>query len=369
MIPIFVILFATTTLAYFAASESVIVRRNKLGLARRFRLRKIDSALFYTLLGLLVLFVGLRSSYNDTGAYLLKFKNIDPSIEAFNRISWILAENPGFEISNILLKFLVGGNGNIIIFIYSLVSVTLLFIFYRRWSICLWVTVFLFCTTGMLLLTMAALKQVLAMSIGLCGITCFLANRRGWFVFCVLFASSFHVYILFYLLAFVLSDRLWSRKVILIILGAVISGVFIEQFIGLASVATEVIGAEYQKTGELSAQGVNFFRFLVSSVAPLLIWIYRARINESGNRALILCSNFTLIGWCFMFIALFRSANMFARMAMYFDPFMHLALTALVVSVTPRWYRQHVLRGCLLFYLLFFWFELYAKGFSYRWIL
>jgi hypothetical protein len=255
------------------------------------------------------------------------------------------------------------------LFLYALVTLTFYFIFYRKWSQSLWVTVYLFIVAGMLLFTMAALKQVLAMSIGLCAITCFLTNKRGWFVFCVLLASTIHVYVLFYLLAPLLSDRLWSRKVILIILGAVLSGVFVELFVRLAYGVTGFFGAEYDKYDEVSGEGLNILRFFVYCCAPALTWIYREEINGSRKRAVILFANFTLLGWCFMFIGLFAGANMLARMALYFDPFMHLALTSLLVFYIPDWKRRYILPGCLLGYLLYFSLDLYSRGFVYRSIL
>lgn len=369
MVLIFLILIVTTLLAYFAESKASVARRNGLGKVQRYKIRKVNHSLFYVLLVPFVFFVGLRSSYNDTAAYVNAFKNLDTSLEFFSEIDWSLANNPGFQISNFLIKILVGNNPQVMLFLYALVTLTFYFIFYRKWSQSLWLTVYLFIVAGMLLFTMAALKQVLAMSIGLCAITCFLTNKRGWFVFCVLFASTIHVYVLFYLLAPLLSDRLWSRKVILIILGAVLSGVFVELFIQLAYGVTGVFGAEYEVYNEVAGEGLNILRFFVYSITPALTWIYREKINRSRKRAVILFANFTLIGWCFMFIGLFVGANMLARMAMYFDPFMHLALTSLLVCYIPNWKRRYILPGCLLGYLLYFSFDLYSRGFVYHSIL
>jgi hypothetical protein len=66
-----------------------------------------------------------------------------------------------------------------------------------------------------------------------------------------------------------------------------------------------------------------------------------------------------------MFISLFIGANMFGRMAMYFDPFMHLALTVFLISYIPVSIKSIVKFGCVLSYTLFFSFELYTRGFIY----
>lgn len=368
MIPILAILIVATTLAYYAEGKVFVMSRNHIGVIRRSKIRHVDATLFYLLSAILILFVGLRTAHNDTEVYKIGFERLDTGVDAFRNIDWTLAENPGFKTFSIGLKTFVSTDDRVMIFLSSLMTVMLFLLFYRKWTRNFGLTIYLFIASGMLLFTMAALKQVLAMSIGLLGITCFLKNKRKWFVVCVAIATTIHVYIVFYLLANLLSDRLWSKKVMLTIAGAVIAGIFVDAFSSLANSVTQIVGADYEKHGELSGRGVNILRFLVYTVTPVLTWKYRGRVNKSRNRALILFSNFTLIGWCFMFIALFGNANMYARMAMYFDPFMHLTLTAMLVQATPNSNRIITISMCIMGFLLYFLVDLYTKNFSYIWI-
>lgn len=365
MIEFFIVLTIVTLLAYYLERTSVTIGRCRSGKLRRYRRREINPSGFYSILVILIFFVGLRVSYNDTWVYRLKFIQLVPGMQAFERIDWSISENPGFQMCNVIIKTFISDNAQVMFFLYALVTLTLFFLFYRRWSTQFWLTVFLFISSSTLLFSMAAVKQVAAMGIGLCAVSCFLKNKRYWFVVLVLIGTSLHAFLPFYLAAFFLYDKVWSKKVLLVILGAVLAGLFIEQFIELTSSATQLIGEEYEQHGELAEAGMSIMRFAVYCVTPVLTWIYRHQINEKGDKLMILFSNFTLIGWCFMFIALFVSANLFGRMAAYFDPFMHLALTTLLVRYIPQTERRFAISGCIAGYSFFLCFELWSRGFVY----
>lgn len=365
MIYIISIFIISTLLAYFGQKKLVGVSYDERGVPHLHTKYRVQSYAFFCILVLLVLFVGLRSSFNDTAAYIAVYTRLDAGWDAIKDFSWSVGGNPGFKFSNTLMKTFISENAQVMLFFWSFVTIVLFLNFYRQWSDRFWLTVFLYFGTGMLLFSMAALKQVLAMSIGLYGITCLLKNQRALFVACILLGSTFHIYLLLYLVAFFLMDRAWSGKMVFVVLGAILCGVFIESFVQVAYQTTEFLGAEYAKSDAISGQGLNIFRFMVYCVTPVLTWIYRKKINNSGNVVLILFSNLVLIGWSFMFIALFISANMFARMGMYFDPFMHLTLTTLLVGIIPRKNQVIVMMFCVVSFSLYFFYQINLSNFSY----
>lgn len=356
-------------MAYLGQKKIIEIRYDRSGVPFKFRRYKVNSYAFFSMLIVFILFVGLRGSFNDTAAYIVGYERLSVGWDVIREFNWSLGSNPGFHFVNTLLKTFVSENAQVMLFMWALVTIFLFFRFYRQWSDRFWLTVFLYTSTGMLLFSMAALKQVLAMSIGLYGITCLLRNQRRMFVVCILVGSTIHTYLLLYLVAFFLMDRTWSGKMVFVVFGAVLSGIFIESFISFAYKATELLGAEYAASDALSGQGLNIFRFMVYCIPPVLTWSYRKKINKSKNIALILFSNLMLIGWSFMFIALFISANMFARMGMYFDPFMHLTLTALLVSIIPRNSQSVVIMICVISYVFYFFYQVNVANFNYKFAL
>ena len=367
--PEFLIIFTLAILlSYFSENNYIVKLWDPSGNLRRVRRRKVDPYCFYAILLILILFVGLRTSYNDTNIYVRNYILLETGSGAHENIKWSLAENPSFVVSNILIKRVVGGEGQEMLFVCALTTMTLFLVFYRRWSPKFWFTIYLFIASGMLLFTMAALKQVIAMGIGLCGISCFLTNKKYLFLCCVLFAITFHPFVFLYLSAFYLSERVWSKKVILIIVVAILGGLFVEYFLDFAYGLTRTIGAQYDKYDELSSDGVNFLRFMVYSVVPSISIFYRQKINTRRDTKLALFINLSLIGWCFMFIGLFTGANLLGRMAVYFDPFAHLALSMLLFRYVSWDARQALLLCCTIGYFIFMVIELYTRDFDYHWV-
>lgn len=354
-------------LAYFSDNNSIVKISDLSGNLRRVRRKKVNSYGFYAILVILILFVGLRTSYNDTYSYIGLYRELETGFDATESLKWSLAENPGFIVSNILIKSVIGGGGQVVLFVCALITLTPFLFFYRRWSPKFWFSIYLFIASGMLLLSMAALKQVIAMGIGLCGVTCFLTNKKYLFTCCVFLAMTFHPFVFLYLSAFYLNERVWSKKVYLIVFGAILSGVFIERFLDVAYSVTGAIGAEYDKYEELSSDGVNLIRLIVYSVTPAIGFFWRQKINAKRDAKLILFVNLSLIGWCFMFIGLFTGANLLGRMAAYFDPFAHLALSMLLFQYIPKGARHATLLCCTVGYFVFMVIELYARDFDYHW--
>ena len=365
MTPFLIISVLVTLLAYFSEQKFVVLARGRSGRLRRCWKRKINPYAFYGLLVILVLFVGLRDPFNDGYAYLRIFDQIESSMFSLREMDWSIGSAPGFHLCNVFIKTVISENGKVMFFLFGLFTIVPFIFVYRRWSSLLWLTIFLFASSSTLLFSMAAIKQALAMAIGCCGVSYFLRGKYYLFIALIIIGTTSHAYLPFYLSAFFLHDRLWSRKVILVVLLSVLGGVFLEQLVQLASATTKLIGKEYEESSELSGPGMNIFRFIMYTVTPIMAWKYKDEINESKDRALILFANLMLIGWCFLFIALFVSANMFGRMAAYFDPFLHLALTSLLARYVIQGYRKIAIGTCVVTYSLFLYFELYARDFRY----
>lgn len=368
MTPAFVIIFATCWLAFLAEKVQTFPVVDRNGAQRMHTGRRLNPLLFSAVVSILVFFVGLRTSFNDTLAYRRGFDTLGTGLGELAYTDWALANNPGFYIANVFIKTFISEDPQVMLFIYGLLTIVPMALFFRRWSERLWLTFFLFIASGTLLFSMAAIKQVVAMAIGVCGISCFLAGKRLWFVFFIALAGTVHPYVILYLSAFFLADRVWSEKAIAITLATVLGGVFLNSVIGYAYAVTAMIGADYAEHEALSGKGVHLARFGVYCVGPALSLICRKQINASRDRTLILFANLSLIGWCFMFIGLFTAANMFARTAIYFNPFICLSLTTLLLRYLPEPYRRDALPCAVICYLVFFYFELSNTGFEYRWV-
>ncbi len=279
---------------------------------------------YFVLIAILVCFAGLRTVMNDTSTYLQKFNSVPDSFSALAQIDLRLGANPGFECYRIILRSLGITEGSLFLFITAIFVSVSYVTFLRKYAADFSLSIYLLIASTTYAFTLAAIKQTIAMSIGIWAIDALIRRKKAKFIFLVLLASTFHPYILIFLIAPLFVDSVWSAKTILVVLIVVALGSVLGQLIDRLLAITESIGDTYDAS--FFDGSVNVFRLLFYIVSPAMSLMCRKQINQHNNRMVKLCVNFSVISMCFMILASFGGANMFGRMANYFDIFNCLAL-------------------------------------------
>jgi hypothetical protein len=96
-----------------------------------------------------------------------------------------------------------------------------------------------------------------------------------------------------------------------------------------------MLGENYDATS-FTGEGVNPFRLAAISVPILVSFLTRKQITREGNREQNLMVNLAMLNGEIMFLALFGTANYFARLANYFLPFQALAIPWLLTHFDRR---------------------------------
>lgn len=284
--------------------------------------------LFITIMAVcLIIFVGLRTSYNDTGAYIHSYEIIPNGFSAFNNFNWSLGENPGFHAVNIVLKNFGVSTQNFIMF-YAAITVGIYVWFLRKHTNNIWFSFFLFFTMGGYTFTMAAIKQCVAVAFCLVGVDCAMQRKRGAFPIWIALASTFHPYSLMYAVTPFLDFRPWTKKTFLLLIVFGTIGIGLEALLGTLINVTTMIGEGYDMAS-FSGDGVNVFRLLVVWVPVLLSFVTKKFWISNDDTEGNVIMNLTMLNAEIMFIALFGTANYFARLANYFLIFQMLALPRL----------------------------------------
>lgn len=291
---------------------------------------------FFTIMAVgMILFAGLRTGYNDTGTYLHGYKQIDPNLGVFEDINWTkIGENPGFWVTNrILVK--LGAAPQTFLMFYSIVTVGIYLWFIRKYSCNLPLSIFMLLTFAGYVFTLAAIKQCIA--IALCLIATDRAIRKkyiSFFVF-VLLASLYHPYALMYLAVPFLTFRPWSYKTALMIGAFGLAGVLLQSLLGGLLNVTDMLGEGYDASS-FQGEGVNPFRLAAVSVPVILSFLARESIAREGNKKQYIILNLTMLNAEIMFVALFGTANYFARLANYFLPFQAITIPWLFTHFNPK---------------------------------
>lgn len=282
----------------------------------------------------MILFVGLRTQYNDTDNYEWIYENTEVPASLLSNIDWELGSNPLFILTNRILHHFEFSTQSFILF-YSALTIGLNLWFLHKYSSHFPFAVFLFFTVGAFTFTMAAIKQCLAMAICMIAIDRAFRRRYLSFLLWVLIAAGFHPYALMYLVVPLLMFRPWSIMTVIMLAMFAVAGVIMEHLIGTIVDVTDLLGENYDAEA-FTGEGVNPFRVAVVAVPILVSFLTRRQIANENNRVQNLMVNLAMLNAEIMFVGLFGTANYFARLANYFLPFQAMAMPWLLSHFEPR---------------------------------
>lgn len=319
------------------------------------RYQKKD-ALFYTIMaGAMIVFVGLRTRYNDTGTYILGYESLPIEGTVLDGVTdWSIGANPGFVLANSFLRH-KGVSTQSFLMIYSALTNGIYLWFLRKYTNNIWQTVFLFVMMGCFTFTLAAVKQCIAVAFCMVAIDQIFKKHYVRFVCLVFVATLFHPYSLMFLIVPFLMFRPWSIWTYFMLVFFGLAGVLLRPMIGTIVDITSMLGEEYDATS-FTGEGVNPFRLAVCAVPLLISFIAHRRIaqmNEKQEKAFFLFTNMSMLNAEIMFVALFGTANYFARLANYFLIFQTLSIPWLFQFFEKR-SRQLLTITAVLCYCLYF---------------
>lgn len=315
--------------------------------------RKKDKLIFFIIAVVLAIFVGLRTTYNDTKTYIYGYEALSSGLANLLTIDLSLGSNPGFWVVNTIIKT-IGFSTQSFLMFYAIITVGIYLWFIRKYSDNIWLTVFLFFTMGCYTFTMAAIKQCVAVAFCLVATDRCLQNKKLSFVLWVLIASTFHPYSLMYLIIPLLNFEAWSGKTYLFLIIFLIIGLSLQPLLGTVVDITTMLGEEYDAT-TFTGEGINVFRLAVVWVPVVISFFTRRYLKANNSKADNIILNLTILNAEIMFVGLFGTANYFGRLANYFLIFQALCLPHLFKAFNDT-SRKLITSACIIGFLLYFYY-------------
>ena len=307
----------------------------------------------------MVLFVGLRTRYNDTRTYVRAYELMMQYSNPFDSISWSIGDNFGFKFVDACMITL-GVSSQSFLMIYALVTVAIYVWFIRKYTENIPMSIFLLIMDGGYLFALAAIKQCIAIAFCLIATDRAIEKKWGSFVIWILIAMTFHPYSFLYLVIPLLRFKPWTNKTYILILAAAVGGVSLQAMLGGIISMTSMMGETYT-VSEMSGEGVNIFRVAVCWVPVVLSFCVRNRIQNEDNPIQEIMLNLSMIRSVIMFIALFGTANYFARLANYFAIFPCFSIPWLISKFDFRDNKRVLTILAVICYLIYF---IYENAFS-----
>lgn len=316
---------------------------------------------FVALVLVMAVFVGLRTSGNDTQTYQQMYERIPDGIEAILSVDWTdLASAPGHQFISGCLKYIGASTQDYFMF-FALISVPVYLWFIRKYTCDLTLSVYFFITMGVYVFAMAAVKQTTAVALLLIASDHAFEKKYVQFVVWLLIAELFHPYAFVYLIVPFMSFIPWTWKTYVLLAGTAGVSMGLSRLMSGILAMTDVLGGDYSAT-EFLGEGVNIFRVLVVWVPVGLSFLARKYIRVNSDRISNYIINLTMVNAMVMFVGLFGTANYFARLANYFLIFQTLSLPLIFNYFTKQSKRLLILVAVLCYFAFFYYENMIANG-------
>lgn len=307
----------------------------------------------------------LRTSYNDTLTYIDSFRNAETLVEGFaNGTFTDWTGNPWSMFYRSLMHDLTK-NYHIYFFFPAFLSSFAVVKLCKRYSVNPAFSLLIFFSIGTYVMYIAALKKCLAMFFLLLALPYAIDKKYAQFYLLVLVAIFFHTHAFMFAIVPLLLEKPWG-KVSWGLLGATAFAMATYDFtLGAFMEYAQSIGALVAEVEVFDDHQINILRVLVYWVPALFALIFRKRLFSSSGRTENLFVNMSMVSAFILTIGLVRGANLYARMAAYFEIGTAIALPWMFQKLFTRRSAQFVTIAAAALYFGYFLYEFsISKDFS-----
>ncbi len=282
-------------------------------------------------------FAFLRTAYNDTGTYISSFLNAQSLAEGFASgayLDWI--ENPLSHFYRDLMRT-VTDNYHVYFLLPALLLSVGIVKLCKSYSVNPAMSLMLyFCLGTYVMLSLAAFKQGMAMGILLIALPYAQQKRYVRYVVLVLIAMLFHFYAVVYLLVPLLFGKPWGKTTWIMVAAAVATLLTYESTLGALMESVDEMGGDIAAEELFDGNSINLLRVVVYWVPGLMALVFRHHVNYNSTKMENLFVNLSVLCACILTIGLAEGANLYGRMAGYFEIYLALSLPMMIRKIFVR---------------------------------
>ncbi|MGM0836084.1 MAG: EpsG family protein [Bacillota bacterium] len=304
----------------------------------------------------LILVSGLRANIGDTFFYMHAFELHDFTWE----FVWS-QKDIGFGVLQKILKN-ISEDPQILLLATAFVTNMLIVVVLYKYSRMLELSLLVYITSGLFLVSMNGIRQFLAAAIIFAATKYIMDGSWKKFIVVVLFASTFHQSALILIpIYFLVRRKAWTKSTFALLVVAMIVVVGYNQFSSILFSALE--DTQYGHYSEFSEGGASILRVVVYAAPLFIAYLGREKLRDIFPKSDYIV-NLCILNLIFMIIA---SQNwIFARFTIYFGLY-NLILIAWVVRLVKEKDQKFLYYGIFIFYLVYFYYEhVIALGILYK---
>lgn len=285
---------------------------------RHFMLRKADIFMIAVIVWM-TCFSFLRTSYNDTWNYIFAWNNSNGA-RAFLESGGLL-DLTGNPLSNLWrdISHDISDNYHIYFLLPALLSSFAVVKLFKKYSVNPALSMLVFFSIGTYIVYVAALKQCFAIFFLLLSIPYAEEKKYVRFYLLVAIAILFHTHAFMFLILPLLFGRPWGSITYLGLLATIFAMLTYDRTLGAFMEYAQSIGALVDEGEVFDGHQINLMRVAVYWIPPILAFAFRKRLFRESSRSENLFVNMSTVCAMILTIGTVQAANLFARMAAYFE--------------------------------------------------
>lgn len=307
----------------------------------------------------------LRTSYNDTENYILGFINAASVVEGIENglfVDW--TGNPLSMLYRSIMRDLTD-NYHIYFFVPALLSSYAVVKLCKRYSVNPAFSMLIFFSVGTYCLFIAAMKQCFAVFFLLMALPYAIDRKYVHFYLLVLLAVLFHTHAFMFAIVPLLIEKPWGKVTWLLLAATLFAMATYDSTLGAFMEYAQSLGAMVAEDEVFDGNSINILRVLVYWVPAIMALVFRQRLFGDSTKTENLFANMSIVSAFILTIGLVEGANLYARMAGYFEIATAITLPWMIKKTFTKQSAQIVTVCAAVLYFGYFWYEFaITKDFS-----
>lgn len=268
-----------------------------------------------------VFFIGLRTNYIDTKAYIMGFDLLETDIVALGD-GMQDAKGTVWIIYEWFIKRFITQNANAFLMITAIIQAGALLKLYYKYSIDYVYSILLFFLSCSFVNMMNGIRQFFAVALILYFVDYIFEKKYIKFVLVVIVASLIHISAIVWLPAvFIVQGKPWNRKTIALSILVLLSVLYVDTFTALLEETLTYTDYSGYTAQFASDDGSSIVHTLIALVPVGIAFVGRKRIAIINYRRANIMINISLLGVMISLLANFTSGILIGRMPIYFTVF------------------------------------------------
>lgn len=331
---------------------------------RHFMLRRADIFMIAAI-AWMTCFSFLRTGYNDTANYIFAWSNAEGARSFIENGGLLdLTSNP---LSNLWREIShdVSDNYHIYFLPPALLSSFTSVKLFKKYSVSPAFSILIFFSLGTYITYIAALKQCFAMFFLILALPYAIDKKYIRFYLLVFVAMLFHTHAFMFAIVPLLFGKPWGKATVGFLAAALFAMATYDATLGAFMEYAQSLGAMVAEIEVFDNNSINVLRVIVYWVPALIALFFRKRLFSDSTRTENLFVNMSLISAFILMIGLVQAANLFARMAAYFEIAAAISLPWMIKKLFTKRSARFVTVCAALLYFGYFLYEFgVSKGFG-----